>query len=551
LDSIEQILKTIDDSIVKFQDSIPVIQKLVYDELQPVLKEIQIKDGRMLNSVNNLKLIGSIKNKLERIIINAEYKKSVKDFVDTFKEISTLQQGYFSQFANNYKPSAVLPIIQQLAVESTINGLLGQGMSASIIDPIQKIINQNITTGGKYAGFQEQLRDHILSNESGDGSLVRYTKQLTTDSINQFNAQYHKAIAVDLQFNWCRYVGSNITTSREFCIYLTKKQWIHRSEFAEVLKGHIDDHKCRLSNTTGLPYGMIPGTNVDNFNVLRGGYTCGHQAFWVPDSSVPAELVAKFPRENKKEVAPVVKPVKKDVPVKPITPKPAVKPPVEVPAPKKKGISEKVRTIMNNNKEVVAIFKKLKIPFPHDIAEHWHQDIKLSTADNSGSYFYQAENTMNIKTTGQRSLNSYYKEKILLHEGAHAMHFNKKIITVDHVDPEFNSFFNKAQALIKDNAPAIDKRFKTLLQRNKLDTTATEQIGIILDTLGSLTGGKFGGGHSVEYYTKNNGNFSKMEVFAHAVTLAKLDNKFAKDSKAVKDLVAIMKEYGLKVLNDK
>jgi hypothetical protein len=300
--SIKQILSTIDEAIGKFQSSIPGIQKLVYDELQPMLKEIKIKDGKILNNVDNLRLIGNLKNKLEKIIVSTEYKKSVQSFIDSFGVVSNLQQDYFAQFNDKFKAGKTLPIIKQLAVESTINGLIGQGMVVNIVDPIQKILNQNITTGGDYANFQDQLRNHILSNDTGDGSLVKYTKQISTDAINQFNAQYHKTIAEDLQFNWCRYVGSNITTSREFCIYLTKKQWIHRSEFPEVLRGIIDDHKCKLSNTTGLPLGMIPGTNVDNFNVLRGGYTCGHQAFWVPDSAVPEDLKAKF-SDSKKEIA--------------------------------------------------------------------------------------------------------------------------------------------------------------------------------------------------------------------------------------------------------
>lgn len=290
--SISDILKTIDNAINKFQDAIPGIQKLVYDELQPLLKSIQIKDGRLLNNVENLKLIGGLKNKLEKIIISAQYKKSVEEFVQSFTTVGNLQQDYFAQFNKKFTPAKTLPIIKQLSIEATINDLVGQGMSSNIIDPIQKILNQNITTGGKYTDFQDQLRSHILNDPNTDGSLVKYTKQITTDAINQYNAQYHDAIAQDLQFNWVRYVGSNITTSREFCIYLTKKQWVHKTELPEVLKGHIDGHNCKLSSTTGLPLGMIPGTNIDNFKVLRGGYNCGHQAFWVPDSAVPAEVIA-------------------------------------------------------------------------------------------------------------------------------------------------------------------------------------------------------------------------------------------------------------------
>jgi hypothetical protein len=296
--SIEDILKTIDKAINKFQSAIPGIQRLVFEELQPLIKQIEIKDGKLLNNVNNLKLIGSLKNKLEKIILSPDYKKAVQNFLDSFTAVTNLQQDYFKQFNKDLKPKKTLPIIKQLAVESTINGLVGQGMSASVIDPIKKILTQNITTGGNYAKFQEQLRNHILTNDTGEGILERYTKQITTDSINQYNAQYHDAIAQDLQFNWGRYVGSNITTSREFCILLTKKQWVHKSELPEIIKGHIDNETCKLSKSTKLPLGMIPGTNPDNFKVVRGGYNCGHQFFWVPDSSVPANIKLKIGNNN-------------------------------------------------------------------------------------------------------------------------------------------------------------------------------------------------------------------------------------------------------------
>jgi hypothetical protein len=295
--SIKAILSTIDEAINQFQDAIPNIQKLVYDELQPLVKQLQIKNGKLLNNLENLKLIGTLKNKLERIIVSAEYKSSVQKFVDSFSAVSTLNNNYFAQFNKKYKAKNTLPIIKQLAIESTINDLIGQGLNSNVIAPIQKILQQNITTGGSYANFQDVLRNHILTNETGEGNLQRYTKQITTDAINQYNAQYGETIAQDLQFNWGRYVGSNITTTREFCTYLTAKQWVHKSELSEIIKGNIDGHECKLSKTTNLPIGLMADTNIDNFKVRRGGYNCGHQFFWVPDSAAPKDVLKKF--ENK------------------------------------------------------------------------------------------------------------------------------------------------------------------------------------------------------------------------------------------------------------
>ena len=284
---IKAILSTIDKAIDSFAGKIPAVQKLVYDELQPLIKELAVSRGKLLNNVQNLKLMMQIKAKLERLIVSPEYKSAVKGFIDSYSAIADLNQAYFTAFMGKHSRSKTALIIRQIAVESTINGLLGQGMQASIIDPISRILNDNITTGGSYARFQEELATHIRGNAETEGSLLRYTKQLTTDAIHQYQAQYHEAFAQDLKFNWGRYVGSNLTTTREFCELLTKKQWVHRTELPGIISGVIDGASLKLSKKSGLPLGMIPGTNADNFKVRRGGYNCGHQFFWVPDSAVP------------------------------------------------------------------------------------------------------------------------------------------------------------------------------------------------------------------------------------------------------------------------
>ena len=292
--SIKDILKTIDDAINNFQNNVPAVQKKMLTELLPLIKELEVSRGSILNNVNNLKLLGKIQNKLDELLINKSYKSDVQAFIDSYTQISKLNIEYFSQFNKKYKPAKTLPIIKELAIQQTINDLMGDGFKSGVTGQVRNILQQNITTGGSYAQFQEQLSDFVLGTKEREGVLQRYTKQITTDAINQYNAQYHDAIAQDLQFNWGRYVGSNLLTSREFCQKLTKKEWIHKSELDSIIKGFIDGDELKLSKSTKLPLGMIPGTNSGNFKVRRGGYNCGHQFFWVPDSAVPDEVKSRL-----------------------------------------------------------------------------------------------------------------------------------------------------------------------------------------------------------------------------------------------------------------
>lgn len=291
--TVKAILDQIDSAINRFQKNIPGIQQGLFDTLLEQMKDLSVQGGKVLNSVQNLKLVMAIKNKLERLIVSEGYKEDVKDFIKAFDALDNLHTQYFAAFNQKFKPSKTLPLIKNAAVDKTLNDLLGQGLQSNVVDKIHDVLLQNITVGGSYASLTEQLRNSILTNETGEGVLERYSKTITTDAINQYSAQYHDTLAQDLNFNWGRYVGSNIKTTREFCDRLTAKEWVHRSELPDILKGHIDGHKCKL-NKKGLPLGMIPGTTVDNFKIRRGGYNCGHQFFWVPDSAVPENIKAKF-----------------------------------------------------------------------------------------------------------------------------------------------------------------------------------------------------------------------------------------------------------------
>jgi hypothetical protein len=52
-----------------------------------------------------------------------------------------------------------------------------------------------------YASMSEAAEQIILStNDTGEGSLERYSKTITTDAINQYSAQYHDSACTGPEF---------------------------------------------------------------------------------------------------------------------------------------------------------------------------------------------------------------------------------------------------------------------------------------------------------------------------------------------------------------
>lgn len=286
---LSELLDIIDAAIVEFQKEIPGVQDRVFDELQDQVHLLKTKNGRILSSVENLKIIGNIGNRLESIILDTDYIAAVEKFITAFEAVEVFQNEYFSSFSQKFKPGPVLRIVKDLTVEATVNSLTEAGIGAGIIEPIKDILRTNITTGGSIADLNNMLREAITRTGT-EGSLEKYSKQITTDAINQFSAQYNQTVAKDLGLEWFMYVGSNLETTRPWCEALTAKKYVHVSELPRIIEGWFGDQRVPIYKKTGLPEGMIPGTNVNNVTIYRGGYNCGHQLLAVDEVAVPEDV---------------------------------------------------------------------------------------------------------------------------------------------------------------------------------------------------------------------------------------------------------------------
>lgn len=285
-----EIVKIIQDASDKFGASASASQKAMWKEVELLLKDLDIKDGKVTQSVKNLRAIGAIRRKIEKAVLNPQYMKSVDKYLEAFGDVADAQKLYFSDITDQNLPDKVLGIIKDNSIATTIQYLTEAGISTNVTQGIQNILKANITGGGSFSDLSSQMRDFILTNDKGLGALERYTKQITTDAINQYNGQYMQAVTASLGLKWYMYVGSNLTTTREFCSKLTKKKYFHIKELPDIISGQIDGEQCALDKRTELPKGMIDGTNVSNFEVYRGGYNCGHQSTPVAESFVPKKI---------------------------------------------------------------------------------------------------------------------------------------------------------------------------------------------------------------------------------------------------------------------
>lgn len=291
----EKITKEADRAVAKFNKQIPAIQKDTYDSLQEDLRKLELKDGKIKTTIKNLSLINSIKNKLNRIILTDGYKSEVKEFAKSFNEIASLQNEYWKSINNDFKPRAILKAIREQSISDTVGKLTEAGIGANIAEPIADILRTNITTGGSYKKLTEQLRENLVNTQT-PGTMEKYIGQITTDAVNQFSNQYTQLVSSDLGYEWFKYDNTDILTTRPFCDAMTDRPYFHISEVPALLRAEGltylnkktgERQPVLIYEKTGLPSGMIPGTDASNFFIRRGGYRCGHSIRPVNERQVP------------------------------------------------------------------------------------------------------------------------------------------------------------------------------------------------------------------------------------------------------------------------
>ncbi len=279
-ETFSELEKTMNFFLERFNKNIGTRQQSMWSTIFKTIKRLETNDqGDILTTNKNIKILRTLRGDISKTIITPQYKKDLEGFLRSFDELKGINDTYYQAVgagtlnANKF----VFKEIVNNSIEATSNSLLEAGINNEIIGPVQEILNQNVTTGAKFTDMTEILRMEILGNNERLGRLDRYTKQITTDALNQFNANYNQAVAQDLEFQFYYYNGGLKETSRQYCKDLVNGgRYYHKEEIQE--------------SSSGEWAGKIPGTNDSNIFVYRGGYNCGHQWLAVADRVVPTSV---------------------------------------------------------------------------------------------------------------------------------------------------------------------------------------------------------------------------------------------------------------------
>ncbi|KKN67218.1 hypothetical protein LCGC14_0463910 [marine sediment metagenome] len=284
---LSQLNDLIDGSVDSFNESIPRLQKDILNRIQLLLRDLDIRRGDIRPTVANLRKINRLKREIQNAVLNDKYLKQVNVFGQSFEKVTELQTEYFASLQKGFKLPAFVNQLKKTSVDAMVEGLTEAGIRSNITEKAAQIVERNITEGAGFNDLMDEMRTFLTKTDKGTGALSRYTQVLTTDSLNGFAREYNQIVSEDLGMEWFQYTGALVEKSRDFCIALVKKRWIHISEFDKITKGTINGKKVSLA-------GLKPNTNAQTFRSKAGGYSCNHLVAATNEEFVPKNIREKF-----------------------------------------------------------------------------------------------------------------------------------------------------------------------------------------------------------------------------------------------------------------
>lgn len=259
---------------------IELSQTNIFSATLSELKNLELdSDGYVLQTAANRKTVREISKVFDRALNESGYTNGLSEFLGTIKSIDSINTEYFKGIENTFlENKQFVGSLQKQAIAEMESLLLNEGLESQIKQPLLNILNQNINSGGSYAGMVDQVKNYVRGTPDIDGKLLRYSKQITQDALNNYSRAYQSSMGESLGLIFRVYVGGLMPETRDFC--------------KDRVNGYY--HYLEIESWAGLSWkGKRSDTTKSSIFIVAGGYNCLHQMMPVSTFSVPKDQIER------------------------------------------------------------------------------------------------------------------------------------------------------------------------------------------------------------------------------------------------------------------
>lgn len=277
-----------------FASRVDKAQRVIFDDLLSLLGELDVKNGVIQATSENLSKVQVIGEQLKQIVFNSDYVESVVEFAGEFDTQSSLVQQIFEQTFGEFNDKDIFDQTFRTARRRALDALAEDAVVQNFINPIKSILDTQVTGQASFTDMVKLMSDGVVGTPDFDGQLLRYVKTIAFDSFATADREYTKIIADDIGAVWFKYVGGKVRDSRVFCINRNGK-FYHKREIEDWGQGeNIDARGANGTQRAGNPWqGKNKSTNGGNIFTLLGGWRCLHSAIPVAITAVPKQVISR------------------------------------------------------------------------------------------------------------------------------------------------------------------------------------------------------------------------------------------------------------------
>jgi hypothetical protein len=287
LEIIKEKNKRLVDIPEKFLSRVEKAQKEIYAEIIAKLSNLERSGDHIVMSVKNLRLADKINDELSQVLFGSDYLESIKEFAAQFDQQKDVNDKYFKKAFPDFKQSDLADAIFQQTKTNAVDLLAGSTVETAFLEPLKQQIDMIVSSGTSWKEAVDQLRAYALGDGEVDGKLLKYSKQIATDSLAISDRSYTSAVADQLGSEWFLYSGDVLLTSRCFCIERHAKYY-HYKEIESWGRGeNLGD--CNTGD--GDWAGKNVTTNEQTIYNFAGGWNCNHSIMPVTIDLVPLDVI--------------------------------------------------------------------------------------------------------------------------------------------------------------------------------------------------------------------------------------------------------------------
>lgn len=292
----EEIIK----SNEKFFDVATSTNNQIFKDVKKYLLSL-IENGNLSLKGKKLNTVAlQIQKEILKTVGNSKYYSGVKQYTGT---IDVVEKIIIEQYANivkvDVKDIVLKNPFRSAVVKNLENQLQGQAFIKDIIEPIRDVIAQQVMFGTNYEQASDIIEKYIEKNGLDKKMRRVNVGQVGRDLLHQYDGAVQTEIAKGFDFNGMMYIGGHVEDTRPICDHLADREsglW-KLTELQEVLDDYCpngipsnepityetieEEDGSFVKKKAKKGSGMIEGTVLDNFAILRGGYGCLHEVIFI------------------------------------------------------------------------------------------------------------------------------------------------------------------------------------------------------------------------------------------------------------------------------